>query len=299
MDYAQFVLAGGAGPSARTLTPGQRPPRELLDYHNRMSLAHEHGASIPAYSGRFYSLAKLSIDHPRDAKSLSVFVPGARQTYGLGYEETLSQAKLECAEGPEALDWPVPFGTRERAVEGYTGHVPLAGNMIGLTTAERVPLSERRIAEGKLMRPESDPRHEPASQPHAGFPYKVQDPCGLAVQRQGMIGTQHLGAELQAQRLREKRSVLVPAGATSALAAGARIHAYTTARYAFGDDDNQIGPHLVLRNTYVTALAPAPMGSAYSAQARARPADGSAVMRGAAQGSTMLQQAANVHSVSN
>ncbi|KAG8470886.1 hypothetical protein KFE25_009307 [Diacronema lutheri] len=245
-DWAQFVRAGGMGADA--MKPGQRPARELIDYHNRMAHAHEHGASIPAYSGIHYSLAEVSLDRPRDAKALSVYVPGARQTYGLGYEETLAAAAVQTATGntPAALEWPVPFGSRDRAVEGYTGHVPLADSMLGLTTAERVRLSERRLAEGHLFHPHRDVRHEPAAQPHAGFPYAAEQVEGLAAQRQRLVDTRQQSAKQRAETLRHAVAVLSsrPGSAAAGRPSGPRVHSREVSRLVFdeGERGEQLGP---------------------------------------------------------
>jgi hypothetical protein len=260
-DWGQFLLAGGAGVEGRTVVPGEKPPRELLDYFNRISHTNERGASIPAFSGRNYSLAEISLDNPRDAKALSVHVHGARQTYGLGYEETLQEAAREIAVGgrAEALDWPIPYGSRERAVEGYTGHVPLAKGMIGLTTAERVRLSEKRIVEGKLFRPECDLRYEPAAQPHAGFPYNRAPTEGLAAHRQRMVDAQRASSARRADELRATMPIAtVRDGALDgAAAAEPRVRTQTNLQFVFESGEGALGPHQIARNTFVAStLAP-------------------------------------------
>lgn len=286
-DWAQFLRSGGMGQHALEIAPGERAPRELIDYYNRISQTSDPGVSIPAYSGTHYSLANLSVHKPRDAKTSSVYIPGARQTYGAGYRATLAAAGEQRASGngPAALEWPVPFGSRDKAVEGYTGHVPCADAMIGLTTAERVRLSDRKLAEaGSAFRPRRDPRYEPAAQPHAGFPYTREQSGGLAAQRLRLVEGQEAGVERAAEQLRGAVSIVAPRPATAGPAA-ARIRARGVMQYVFeeGPGGEFLPPRGVVRPTFVTAHAPEPKvwGAPAAGQARAQTPAGASVRGGA------------------
>lgn len=269
------------GSDALNVAEGKPVPREMLDYFNRISHAREHGASIPAFSGMHYSLADLTFgDRPRDAKALSVHVRGAQQTYGLGYEETLAAAAAQAAtaDTPEALEWPMPFGSREKDTEGYTGHVPFADAMIGLTTAERVRLSGHRLINSNTFKPQRDLRHEPAAQPHAGFPYTAPPLHGLAAQRLQLVQGQQATAQRRAEELRSSIPVVTPRPTTAGpvAAANPRVRASEVSRYVFaeGDHGEALPPREEVRPAFVTALAP--QGKVYGAGTPGKASSGAA-----------------------
>lgn len=189
MDWGQFLRAGGRGP----LRGSNPEDRELVEYYNRVLHAPQNEKSRVSFAGRYYPLAAVATDErlASSARAPSVHIPGHRAVFGVNNARVDEEATLvvEAEKKASFLQLPVPLLSTDKAMEGFTGHLPRTVDLFGMTTAERVRRSDEALRRETETRARGSTRltTEPGTQPHAGFPVRHSPASGLSYDRLRLV----------------------------------------------------------------------------------------------------------------